>query len=119
MGEDEIDLRMRNIELLVRYLAFSFYLSGHPGSLKKFLDETCDKLNKQWSEKEEAIKKQVQIFEQAVQAAIEIFKLEHVARRWTEEGYSSRLNKAVLDILNFYFYDDKIRTVAVSKAKKS
>ena len=118
LNPDEPDLRMRDVELLVRYLAFSFYLSEHRGSLKGFLDNTCDKLNQSWAEKEEVIKAQVKTFEQAVNAASKIFGPRNIGRRWSEEagGFSPRLNKAILDVIIFYFSDEEIRKKSISEA---
>jgi len=118
LNPDEPDLRMRDVELLVRYLAFSFHLSDHHGNLKEFLDKTCLRLNKSWAENEEVIRKQVHIFEYAVNASIEIFGPEHIGRRWSEEagGYTPRLNKAILDVITFYFSDEEIRKKSLAKA---
>jgi len=115
---DEPDLRMRDVELLVRYLAFSFHLSEHRGNLKDFLDNTCKKLNQSWSENEEVIRKQVKIFEDAVNTSIKIFGPECIGRKWSEEegGFAPRLNKAILDVITFYFSDEEIRRKSLSKA---
>lgn len=117
LGEDEVDLRMRDVELLVRYLAFSFFLSDYEGNLREFLDTTCDRFNKEWDDKQELIEKQVQTFEDSVNTSIKIFGPEYLGRKWTEEGYSTRLNKAILDILNFYFSDEQIRKSALRNSK--
>lgn len=117
LKSEEPDFRMRDIELLVRYLAFAFFISEHPGNLKKFLDDTCDKLNNAWLEEESKIRNQVAIFEQAVDTAIEIFGERNIARKWTEESeFGVRLNKAILDVIVFYFSDERIRKVASDEA---
>ncbi len=119
LNPDESDSRMRDVELLVRYLAFSFYLPEHRGNFKDFLDTTCEKLNKSWSKNELAIRKQVKTLEDAVNASIEIFGgPEKVARKWTEEGFSIRLNKAILDVITFYFSDERIRKKSLAKPKE-
>ena len=119
LNPDEPDSRMRDVELLVRYLAFSFYLSGHRGNLKDFLDTTCEKLNKSWSKNEDVIRKQVKTFEDAVNSSIQIFDgPENVARKWTEKGFAPRLNKAILDIITFYFSDEKIREKSLDKSRE-
>lgn len=120
LNPDEPDLRMRDVELLVRYLAFSFHLSDHHGNLKEFLDNTCRKLNKSWAENEAVIRKQVQIFEYAVNASIKIFGPENVGRKWTEEekDFAPRLNKAILDVITFYFSDEEIRKKSLAKAEE-
>lgn len=42
------DFRMRDNQLLLKYVAFQYFLPAYRGSLKAFLDETCKKLNKAW-----------------------------------------------------------------------
>lgn len=116
LKSEEPDFRMRDIELLVRYLAFAFFISEHPGNLKKFLDDTCDKLNNAWLKEESKIRNQVATFENAVKAAIEIFEPEYVGRKWTEDGFGARLNKAILDVITFYFSDERIRKTALENA---
>ncbi len=118
LNPDEPDLRMRDVELLVRYLSFSLFLSKHRGNLKDFLDNTCKELNKTWAENEQVIKKQVNTFEKAVATSIEIFGPEFVARRWSEDvgGFEPRLNRAILDVITFYFSDEEISKKALAKA---
>lgn len=42
------DFRMRDVELLLRYVSFHYYLSTYRGNLKAFLDNTCKVLNENW-----------------------------------------------------------------------
>ncbi|MFN9398756.1 MAG: DUF262 domain-containing protein, partial [Dolichospermum sp.] len=41
------DYRMRDVELLLRYIGFHYFLSDYRGNLKEFLDMTCERLNNQ------------------------------------------------------------------------
>ncbi|MFN7852160.1 MAG: DUF262 domain-containing protein, partial [Dolichospermum sp.] len=45
------DFRMRDVELLLRYVGFHYFLSKYSGNLKSFLDMTCTELNKDWNNK--------------------------------------------------------------------
>jgi len=114
---DEPDFRMRDIELLVRHIAFQFSIEDYAGNMKAFLDDACDQLNKSWPENQAQVQKRVEQFEKAVEAAIEIFGKDQVARKWTADGFEPRLNRAVLDVITFYFSDRAIRTAAARKAK--
>lgn len=42
------DFRMRDVEILLRYVAFHYFLPEYRGNLKAFLDMTCEDLNKDW-----------------------------------------------------------------------
>jgi uncharacterized protein with ParB-like and HNH nuclease domain len=94
----EPDFRMRDVEILLRYLAFSFFISDYSGNLKQFLDETCSKLNDNWAIKMDEIEEKINNFEDAIFSAIEIFGKDRVGRKWTHDGFESRLNRAVVDI---------------------
>jgi len=118
LGISEPDRRMRDVEILVRYIAFSFFLTKHEGNLRKFLDTTCDLLNKDWQSKENTVKSQVEKFEKAVDIALEVFGEEGIGRKWDIEGYSERLNKAILDVQLFYFSDERIGTKSLKKKTK-
>jgi len=56
LGITEPDFRMRDVEILLRYLAFSFFISNYRGNLKKFLDDTCYEMNRNWLERQFEIK---------------------------------------------------------------
>ncbi|MDM8557853.1 DUF262 domain-containing protein [Candidatus Parabeggiatoa sp. HSG14] len=112
---DEPDFRMRDVELLIRYLAFAFFLDGYAGSLKHLLDNTCDRLNKAWDNYEQKVISQVEAFEEAIQAGMAIFGEHEVGHKWIGSQYEKRLNKAIIDILAFYFSDEKIRQAALEK----
>ena len=109
------DFRMRDVELLLRFLAFSYYIQQYSGDLKHFLDNTCSDLNYQWSSMQNDIEKRVSSFEDAVSAGIEIFGEENIGRKYTKAGFESRLNRSVLDVVAFYFSDDKIRNIALER----
>jgi len=46
------DFRMRDAELLLRFIAYKNFLNAYSGSLKDFLDATCKRLNDEWHERE-------------------------------------------------------------------
>ena len=108
------DFRMRDVELLLRYVAFHYFLPKYDGNIKKFLNMTCEVLNKQWERKEDDIKNVFNEFENAVEATITIFGDKNFAHVWVseEEAYRSQFNRATLDVMVFYFSDEIIRESA-------
>ncbi|MEK8021188.1 MAG: DUF262 domain-containing protein [Candidatus Parabeggiatoa sp.] len=112
---EEPDFRMRDVELLIRYLAFTLFIDHYAGNLKHFLDKTCDRLNQAWNNDEQKVKSQVDAFEQAIQAGIKIFGKNDIGHKWIGNQYEKRLNKALLDIMTFYFSDEQIRQAALEK----
>jgi len=108
------DPRMRDVELLLRYVGFHHFLSDYRGNLKMFLDMTCKKLNKDWKEKETEVRYTVSQFEKAVQTTTTIFGEENIFRVWLSSynTYRGKFNRAILDVMVFYFSDPVIREAA-------
>ncbi|MEG4276353.1 DUF262 domain-containing protein [Microcoleus sp. MON1_C1] len=108
------DPRMRDVELLLRYVGFHHFLSDYRGNLKVFLDMTCKKLNKDWKEKETEVRYTVSQFEKAVQTTTRIFGEENIFRVWLSSynTYRGKFNRAILDVMVFYFSDPVISEAA-------
>ncbi|TAG91448.1 MAG: DUF262 domain-containing protein [Oscillatoriales cyanobacterium] len=108
------DSRMRDVELLLRYVAFHHFLSDYRGNLKVFLDMTCEQLNNDWKARELEIGDTVSQFENAVQTTTRIFGEENIFRVWlsSSKNYRSKFNRAILDVMVFYFSDPVIRQAA-------
>lgn len=108
------DSRMRDVELLLRYVAFHHFLSDYRGNLKVFLDMTCEQLNNDWKARELEIGDTVSQFENAVQTTTRIFGEENIFRVWlsSSKTYRSKFNRAILDVMVFYFSDPVIRQAA-------
>lgn len=108
------DPRMRDVELLLRYVAFHHFLSDYRGNLKVFLDMTCEQLNNDWKERKLEIGDTVSQFENAVQTTTRIFGEENIFRVWlsSSKTYRSKFNRAILDVMVFYFSDPVIRQAA-------
>jgi hypothetical protein len=93
------DFRMRDVELLLRYVAFYYFLSKYDGNIKLFLNMTCESLNNKWSEKKNDIENVVDQFENAVEATIFIFGDKNFSRVWDTTKYRSQFNRATSENL--------------------
>jgi len=103
----EPDFRMRDAELLVRYFAFSNYLADYTGNLKEFLDETCKRLNRAWPTTQDAIERSATQCDSAIATTFDVFG-GGAFRRWNGTGYEGRFNRAIFDIMVFYFRDASV-----------
>jgi len=110
----EPDPRMRDFELLLRYVGFHYFLSEYQGNLQNFLDKTCEKLNRAWEKEHDDIENVVNQFDEAVQTTINIFGENNFSRMWLSDSnrYESKFNRAILDVMVFYFSDKEIRESA-------
>lgn len=118
LGNNEPDFRMRDVELLLRFMAFKLFLNDYAGNLRAFLDDACKRLNREWDNRAGDTQSCLNQIEEAITATFDIFGDEGIGRKWIPDSFERRLNRAVLDVQVFYFSDERIRKVAIKKEKK-
>ena len=102
------DFRMRDAELMLRYIAYKNFLPSYTGSLKDFLDSTCKNLNATWPKNEVTVREQVAELEQAHNSIKSIFGTNSY-RKWTGSEYESRFNRSIFDVMSFAFSNLDVR----------
>lgn len=112
LGLREPDYRMRDIELLSRYLAFRFFLTAYRGRMKEFLDLAFREFNNDWSAWAPELENALDDFEAAVASLLQVFE-GSVGRK----PGSSRFNRAVFDFLVFYARDPSIRSAMTQNSE--
>ena len=105
---------MRDVELLVRFEGFRFFLSDYAGNLRAFLDDTCEKLNSQWDDRADEISSSIDEFEESISAMLTIFG-EEDGSQMDRLRIERRPNRAVLDAMVFYLSHPRIRNAAKKK----
>lgn len=115
----EEDFRMRDSELLVRYIAYKYYHGIYTGNLKVFLDTACEELNREWETEQESIKKDFQLFNIACETTREIFGEDMFCKYSPDKRqYEKKFNRAVFDIMVYYFSVPSIADGAKNKQKE-
>lgn len=118
LGLKKPDFRMRDVELVVRFYAFSLRLPEYKGNLKGFLDDTCDKLNKAWTEQEQVVQEVAKCFDESVETALKVFSRPSVFRKWDGERFETPLSRAVFDVVASSLVVPKIRVAALKDKEK-
>lgn len=114
------DFRMRDVELLIRHLGFKNFAETYGGDLKKFLDSTSLELNKKWQSPYgngsiswgNLITSQAHQLDLAIAFTKQVFPNGTAFKKWTVEGYEQRFNRAIFDVMAFYFSEPEIREAA-------
>jgi len=104
-GKSAPDFRMRDVELFVRFISFRVRAETYKGNLKVFLDETCKKMSDEWSSNKTLVTLEAAKLENAINLTQEIFGESDAFRKWTGSSYERRFNRAIFDIMTFYFAD--------------
>lgn len=107
------DYRMRDVELVVRYFAFKYFIESYTGNLKKFFDKTVENLNQAWENESEEIQESAQQLQSAIDFSYAIFERD-AFRKWKNRSYEGRFNRAIFDIMVFYFSDPVTRDMSRS-----
>lgn len=103
------DFRMRDAEILLRYLAYQNFIGLYNGNLKFFLDETTKRLNADWDQAQNAVASQVAEMDAALVFTQDVFTAKHYLRKWNGEDFESKKNRAVFDIMLHYFSRGDVR----------
>lgn len=111
------DFRMRDVELLVRFIGYRLRITKYAGNLKRFLDDTCMEFNKGWPTREAEFRAVAASCDAGISATREIFGV-NAFRRYSTDSWETRFNRAVFDVMCFYFSDPKIAADAIAKREK-
>jgi hypothetical protein len=108
------DYRMRDIEILLRFISLYFFRDAYNGDLKGFMDSTCERFNNNWGEVKDEVESCVELYERTVDSLYDLFD-GTPARKYLETGYESRFNRAALDAQLFAVLDVDAAVLAEKK----
>lgn len=117
LGLTRPDFRMRDVDLLLRLIAFLTRLPYYKGNLKPFLDETHEHFNVNWATEHAAVEGLVDRIEDGLTFLITCFgDPRAVGRRWAGESFELPVNRAVLDVQIASALDANIRAAVDARA---
>lgn len=96
------DKRLRDAEIVLRYIAISLCGMSYRGSLTPFLDDTAELINNNWAVLEKEVVAQFDSMNLATSALIEKFG-KRVGRKALATGWESRFNRALFEVQVYYF----------------
>ncbi len=111
------DKRMADVEIAVRHLAFNSGIIPYSGKLKEYLDEYCEYANLNFDEIGNNISASLEQMNRAIDLGMSIFPDHTFCRKFTNDGYESRFNRALFDVLvgslqNHKFYEFASKNMA-------
>lgn len=115
LGLTKPDFRMRDNELALRFFAYKNSISDYTGSLKQFLDRFTISANRSWDRIAANLREQADDLDEAILTTREIFGDRRYLRKWNGENYEPRINRAVFDVMTYYFSNRTIARAAKSK----
>lgn len=96
------DARMSDVELSIRYLAFRDQQTQYAGDLKLFLDDFCKNKNHQFladPQEETNYLSLLSEMNDGINCGLTEFGDRDFCRKYSSQGYESRFNRAVFDVV--------------------
>ena len=100
---DEPDNRLRDAEILLRYVAFSKFGQSYGGNLTPFLDDSIRQINDDWVGEQSSVMSLIGEFNTATTRLIDTFGAKRVGRKFNASGWESRFNRALFEVQAFFF----------------
>ncbi len=110
LGRTSPDPRMRDTELLVRFISIQLFIGRYYGRLKEFIDESCISLNSSWQNDSVRVVDLFAVFSSTIRALSDIFGENNVARKMN----SSLFNRSIFDALAYYAADPTVRAAMIA-----
>lgn len=108
LGLRKPDFRMRDVEMVIRFFAFKYFITEYDGNLKNAFDNTVRILNASWNQNRNIIVQDANRLENAINLTIQIFGQRDAFSKWNGDNFQGKFNRAVFDIMVFYFSSPEI-----------
>ncbi|CAH6670593.1 DUF262 domain-containing protein [Pseudocitrobacter vendiensis] len=115
LGKNNVDSRMNDVEIIIRYIGFRHSEIPYKGNLKDFLDKVCIKYNEICDDDDGFIDNELKNiyegFSKSIDKGMEVFGNDF-CRKFTNGSYDSRFNRAVFDVLSYVLgHDEALKAV--------
>ena len=114
----EPDYRMRDVELVIRFFTFKMFILTYDGNLKKAFDNAVKTLNTEWDLYEDRVNQNALNLESAISLTLEIFGEKEAFSKWSNNKFQSNFNRAIYDIMVFYFSDTIILESSINRKQE-
>lgn len=111
---DALDKRMRDSELVLRFVAFEKSLGDYRGDFKEFLDSTTRYFETDWEAKEAEAQASLNNLDSSLELAHRVFG-DAVFKKWLGDRYERVINRALFDCVCRFFADPLVAKAAAGK----
>lgn len=97
------DNRLRDAEILLRFIAFSLFGKNYGGNLTPFLDESMKTINENWGKFEPVVNGLLGDLNLATSRLAAVFGEKLVGRKFANNEWETRFNRALYEVEVYYF----------------
>lgn len=113
LGWTKPDKRMRDSEIVLRFIAFERNYPDYDGDFKAFLDSPVRYFNSDWKKRKPELDGILHRLETSIEISAKVFPPPEIFRKWNGERFERRMNRALFDAITRYFTDQSIEQIAV------
>lgn len=111
---EKLDKRMRDSELVLRFISYELHVNDYAGNLKAFLDTLVTEFESDWDNKKATVDILFERLDLAIDTAYAIFG-KNAFKKWTVEGrYEKTINRAVFDAVARFFGEQHVADAAIA-----
>ena len=103
LKRDEPDPRLRDVEMILRFMSFNLFSQDYKGNLRKFLDDKMGYITENWEQYRNLVEKTYEDFNRGIGNLSKLFDIERIGRKFTAGKWAARINKALFEVEVYYF----------------
>jgi hypothetical protein len=97
------DTRLKDVEIVLRFIAIVLFGDKYHGNLKKFLDDVMEWITKDWAKCRPRVDSVYKELNLAINNLKEVLGLSLVGRKFVDGAWESRFNRVLFEVEAFYF----------------
>lgn len=97
------DNRLKDVEILLRFIAIVLFGNHYEGNLKKFLDEAMELVTADWINSKPKVEEVYRDMNRAISNLTKVLGIGLVGRKFVDGGWESRFNRVLFEVEAFYF----------------
>lgn len=112
LGLSEPDARLRDAEILLRFISLQLFADKYHGSLKAFLDDAMAIATADWKKFEPLVTNAASKLDASIESLKEVLGYHLIGRKYVDGQWEGRFNRVLFEVEAFYF-----RSIPPAKAK--
>ncbi len=111
------DMRLKDVEIVLRFIAVVMFGHEYHGNLKTFMDNVMELVTKDWDVCRPKIEAVYAELNQSIENLSQVLGLKLVGRKFVDGAWEGRFNRVLFEVEAFYFKDIPPSKLAGGKKK--
>jgi hypothetical protein len=117
LGTSGPDNRLKDVEILLRFIAIVLFGTQYEGNLKKFLDMAMEQVTTNWINSKPRVEAVYRDMNRAIGNLAKVLGIGLVGRKFVDGAWESRFNRVLFEVEAYYFRQIPDTKIAGGKRK--